>query len=73
MNLRSINIEHPEDMDVLDLQKLFVEHLSKMGLDDFYNMITQSIRDEGFKIPDMSRQEIQSAIVQEINNKYEGH
>ena len=68
INLRDINVEHPKDMDALGLQSLYVEHLSKMSLDDFYNMVTQSIRKDGLTVPsELSREEIQNAIVQEIN------
>ena len=68
LHLQSIGIDPPKEMDGLGLQRLFVEHLSSMNQDDFYNMILQYRLDKGFKpLPNASRQDIQNAILQDIN------
>ena len=68
LNLEIIGVEPPEEMDGLGLQKLFVEHLSNMNQDDFYDMILRYRLSKGFKPPsDASRQNIQDRILQDIN------
>ncbi len=66
--LEAAGISPSEDMDVLDLQSLAVNKLSSMSSDDFYEMMIQWIKDSGTTFnPDLSREDIQSLILTEVN------
>ena len=69
--LETIDIEPPEDIDVIGLQSLFVEQLSNMSSDDFYNMIIRLMEDKEIILPNGETEDIQRWILEQINEKME--
>ncbi len=68
-HLENIGIEPPEDMDAIGLQRLFVERLSEMSSDDFYNMMIKSIERKEIALPSDKPEDIQRWILEETNKK----
>ena len=69
--LETIGIKPPEDMDVIDLQHLFVEKLSKMSSDDFYNMVIKLMRDHDVEFPNDEPEVIKKWVIEEVNKRIE--
>ena len=69
--LKGIGIDAPENIDVTELQGLFVEQLSNMNSDNFYNMVIQLMEDKGVVLPIGEIEDIQRWIIQEINKRME--
>ena len=67
-HLRRTGIEPSENMNVTELQRLFIDKLSSMNSDDFYNMIAQMLKDKGFILSSTVNKEIaQSWIISQMN------
>lgn len=66
-HLNRMGVEYPEDMDTVELQHLFIERLSKMNSDDFYNMVIQLMEDKEVTLPNGEPEDIQKWIITAIN------
>ena len=64
-----MDVEYSEDMETLQLQSLFIERLSNMNSDDFYNMVIKLMEDKRVTLPDGEPEDIQRWIIEEINAK----
>lgn len=66
-HLNRMGVEYPEDMSTVELQHLFIERLSKMNSEDFYNMVVQLMEAKYVTLPDGEPEDIQRWIVKGIN------
>ena len=71
--LKAADINSPDNTEVLDLQSLFIERLSNMNNDDFYEMMIQWMRDNNITFsPNASRETIQSWVITQVNERVKG-
>ena len=69
-HLKRTGIEPPKNIDIVDLQNLFIDTLSNMSSDDFYEMITQMMKDKGIILsPNVNKEVIQSWLIPQMNAK----
>ena len=66
-HLNRMGVEYSEDMSTVELQDLFMERLSIMNSDDFYNMVIKLMEDKYVTLPNGESEDIQSWIIEEIN------
>ena len=71
LHLKGIGIEPPKDMDAVGLQHLFIERLSEMSSDDFYDMVIVLMEDKHVTLPSGEPKDIQKWIIEEINAEME--
>ena len=71
-HLNRMDVDYSEDMDTLELQRLFITRLSNMDSDDFYNMTLQLMKDKHVTLPNSEPEDIQKWIIGEINARMDG-
>ena len=70
-HLNRMDVEYPKDMDIADLQVLFIKTLLDMSSDDFYSMVLKLMRDKKVIIPIAGREERKRWLIEKINEEME--
>ncbi len=64
-HLKRAGIEPSENMNVMDFQRFFIDRLSNMSSDNFYEMVAQMLKDKGIIL--MNKKAAQSWVISQIN------